>query len=188
MSLSGINPQPASPSGARSAMRGAPLEFADIAAILRARLGLVLRVAAVTIAAAVVVAILLPTKYSSSAVVMLDSRKNAVADLSAVLSALPTDPASLQNQIQVLQSRDLAAEVIAKLKLYDDPEFNGTMQQSVGGVLLSAMNPKRWIAGDPPPPDPAVERDAIIDAFLSHLSAESLGLSTTITVTFTSRD
>ena len=33
----------------------------------------------------------LPTLYSSSAVVMLDQRKNNVADLSSVLSALPTD-------------------------------------------------------------------------------------------------
>jgi len=44
--------------------------------------------------------------------------------LSSVLSALPTDPSSVQNQIQVLSSRDLARRVIGKLKLYDDPEFN----------------------------------------------------------------
>ena len=184
MSLQGINPNLAAPPDASQAS----FELADIVAILRAQAGLILRITVLTVAVAVVVVSLMPTRYGSSATVMLDPRKNAVADLSAVLAALPTDPASLQNQIQVLQSRDLAAEVIAKLKLYDDPEFNGTMQQSVGSVLLSAMNPKHWIAGDPPPPDPAVERDAIIDAFLSHLSAESLGLSTTITVSFTSRD
>ena len=173
MSLQGINPNLAAPPEPFAAS----FELADIVAILRAQAGLILRITALIVAAAVVIVSLLPSRYASSATVMLDPRKNAVADLSAVLSALPTDPASLQNQIQVLQSRDLAAEVIAKLKLYDDPEFNGTMQQSVGGVLLSAMNPKRWIAGDPPPPDPAVERDAIIDAFLSHLTAESLGLA-----------
>ena len=184
MSLQGINPNLDAPTNAQAAS----FEFADVLAILRARSGLILRVTALTVAIAVVIVSLLPTRYMSSATVMLDPRKNAVADLSAVLSALPTDPASLQNQIQILESRDLAAEVIAKLKLYDDPEFNGALQQSVGSVLLSAMNPKHWIAGDPPPPDPAVERDAIIDTFLTHLWAESLGLSTTITVTFTSRD
>ena len=186
MSFQGINPNSASPT-ARS--EAASFALADLIALLRAKASLVVRVTAMVVAIAAVAVSLMPSRYSSSAVVMLDPRKNTVADLAAVLSALPTDPASLQNQIQVLQSRDLAAEVIAKLKLYDDPEFNGTMQQSVGGVLLSALNPKRLFSdADAPPPDPAAERDAIIDNFLTHLSAEALGLSTTVTVSFSSRD
>jgi uncharacterized protein involved in exopolysaccharide biosynthesis/Mrp family chromosome partitioning ATPase len=181
MSFQGVNPQLVSPPPRPP---GASFELADIFAILRARLALICQVAAVVIAIAVFVALLLPTRYSSSSVVMIDPRKNTVADLSAVLSALPTDPASLQNQIQILQSRNLAAEVIAKLGLYDDPEFNAARQPP---GLLSALNPRRWLAsGDAP--DQSGRRDAIIDAFLSHLSADALGLSTTITVTFTSRD
>lgn len=179
MSFQGINPNPAHPA----------LDLGDILALLRARFGVILRITAIVVAIAVVVASLWPARYSSSAVVMIDPRKNTVADLSSVLTALPTDPSSLQNQIQLLQSRDLAAEVIAKLKLYDDPEFNPTLQQSVGSVLLSALNPKHWFSdAASAPTDPAVERDAIIDNFLTHLSAETLGLSTTVTVTFQSRD
>ncbi|MEJ1968164.1 MAG: exopolysaccharide transport family protein [Rhizomicrobium sp.] len=184
MLFQGVNPQsnlPARPPGAS-------YELADILAALRARLGLIVRVAAAVIAVAVVAVLLLPTRFSSSAVVMIDPRKNTIADLSAVLSALPTDPASLQNQIQILQSRDLAAEVIAKLKLYDDPEFNPFLQQSVGSALFASLNPKRWFAPSDAPPDKGAQRDAIIDAFLTHLSTEALGLSTTITVTFSSRD
>src|SRR5215467_6336746 len=109
MSFQGVNPQPGSPPAPRHAGRGASLEAADIIAILRSSLGLILRVASLVVALAVVAVYLLPTKYASSASVMLDPRKNTVADLSSVLSALPTDPASLQNQIQVLESRDLAA-------------------------------------------------------------------------------
>ena len=139
MSFQGINPNLASPPDARPP---ASLELADILAVLRNKAGLILRVTLVVVAAAVIIVSLLPTRYASSSVVMLDPRKNTVADLSAVLSALPTDPASLQNQIQILQSRDLAAEVIAKLKLYDDPEFNGALQHSVGSILLADLNPK----------------------------------------------
>ena len=40
---------------------------------------------------------------------MLDPRKNNITELSAVLSQLPADPARVQNQIQILQSRDLAS-------------------------------------------------------------------------------
>ncbi|HXC55426.1 MAG TPA: exopolysaccharide transport family protein [Rhizomicrobium sp.] len=188
MSFQGINPHSAAPPDARNGPPPAPSELADILAGLRARSGLILRITVLVVAVAIVTVCLMPTRYSSSAVVMLDPRKNTVADLSAVLSALPTDPASLQNQIQILQSRDLAAEVIAKLKLYDDPEFNGALQQSVGGALLASLNPRHWFSDGPQAVDPNVERDAIIDAFLAHLSAETLGLSTTVTVTFTSRD
>jgi uncharacterized protein involved in exopolysaccharide biosynthesis/Mrp family chromosome partitioning ATPase len=178
MSFHGVNPDPA-----------AGPSFGEILAGLRARLGLILCVTAGVVAIAIVVVTLLPTRYTSSSVVMLDPRKNTVADLSAVLSSLPTDPASIQNQIQVLTSRDLAAEVIAKLKLYDDPEFNPSLQQSVGSVLFSAFNPRTWFSDSgPQPADPAVQRDAIIDNFLSHLWAESMGLSTTIAVNFSSRD
>jgi polysaccharide biosynthesis transport protein len=185
MSFQGINPKPAAPAERSSG----ETSFADIAAGLRARLGLIVRVTVVVVAAAVVIVSLLPTRYTSTSIIMLDPRHNTVADQSNVLSALPMDPSSIQNQIQVLESRDLAAEVIAKLKLYDDPEFNPSLSKSVGGELMAALNPKSWFAGnDSAPADPQIQRDAIIDNFLSHAWAEGLGLSTTIAINVTSRD
>jgi succinoglycan biosynthesis transport protein ExoP len=183
MSFQGINPKP------EASAERSEIGFADILAGLRARLGLIVRVTVLVVAAAVVVVSLLPTRYTSASVIMLDQRRNTVADLQNVLSALPTDPASIQNQIQILESRDLAAEVIAKLKLYDDPEFNPSLSHSLGGEIMAMLNPKSWFArGDSAPADPAVQRDAIIDNFLSHTWAESVGLSTTITINATSRD
>ena len=99
-------------------------QLADFLRVLETRRGLILRVALAVIVLATLVALLLPRQYTSSAVVMLDQRKNNITDLSAVLSQLPTDPATLQNQIQILTSRELAADVITKLQLYNDPEFN----------------------------------------------------------------
>ena len=188
MPFQGTDPQPTTP--ARSSDSARAFDLTDLLAILRTRLGTIVRIASLVVATAVVVATILPSRYASSAVVILDQRKNTIADLTSVLSALPTDPASLQNQIQILMSRDLAAEVITKLKLYDDPEFAGPAQPTVMSVLLTALNPRHWFesSATDAPIDGAVRRDAIIDAFLSHLSADSLGLSTTITVTFQSRD
>ena len=105
----------------------------DLARAARERAGLIVGVAVLVVAATLAVLMVLPTLYSTSASVMLDPRKNNVADLSSVLSQLPTDPASLQNQIQILQSRDLAAEAIAKLKLYDDPRSAHRETSSPGG-------------------------------------------------------
>lgn len=147
--------------------------LADVVEIARERRGLILRITFAVVAVTTVVLFLMPTLYSSTAVVMLDQRRNNVADQSSVLSALPTDPASVQNQIQILTSRDIAERVIASLKLYNDPEF-----ASKPGLLSMLMGE----------PDAATQLDTIIDNFMSHLWVESEGLSTSIAITFTSKD
>ncbi len=147
--------------------------LADFIGVVRARKNLILRIAALAVGLTALVTFLMPTLYGSAAVVMLEQRRNNFADQSSVLSALPTDPASVQNQIQILTSRDIAERVIANLKLYDDPEFAG------GPGLMGA------VFGEP---DAATQLDAIIDNFLTHLWVTSEGLSTTISITFFSKD
>jgi uncharacterized protein involved in exopolysaccharide biosynthesis len=158
-------------------------QFEDLSRIVRTRGRLIRNVTLGVFALTLLVLALLPSHYASSALVMLDPRKNNVTDLSAVLSDLPTDSASVQNQIQVLSSRDLAAQVVDKLDLMQDPEFNAP-------PTLVALNPIHWLA-----PNDETEADAevrqfnnTVDNFLKRLSVEAVGLSTTISVTFTSRD
>ncbi len=153
---------------------------ADLLRVVSERRTLIRNITLLVIGLTTIVMLLLPTRYSTSAVVMLDQRKNAVADLSSVLSALPTDPSSVQNQIQVLSSRDLALKVIDKLKLYADPEFNPAGGNSISLNPLSYLRSAGISSQDP--------RDAIVNAFLNRLDVRSLGLSTSIEVRFTARD
>ena len=127
-------------SSASSAAISPAFQMGDLVRVVRERAGLIRAVAIATVALAGAVVAVLPTRYSTSASVMLDPRKNNVADLSSVLSQLPTDPSSLQNQIQILTSRDLAFEVIASLKLYDDPEFNSALKPGAA----AAVDPRNW--------------------------------------------
>ncbi len=166
---------------------GTTFRWDDLVRVARERRSLIQIVAAAAVALTLAVLYALPTLYSTSASVMLDPRKNNVADLSSVLSQLPTDPSSLQNQIQILNSRDLAQEVVAKLKLYEDPEFNASLQPATTAALLAALDPRNWFAqagGD----DARAEHEKIVNAFLADLSVDAQGLSTTLTVRFTSRD
>jgi len=158
---------------------GAPSQLAEFIAIVRKRLKFIIVIAAAVVAATWLVLQFLPTLYSASTAIVLDSRKNAVADQSAVLAALPTDPASVQNQIQVLTSRGLASRVIERLQLWRDPEFNGALAPSLFDLISGSM----WRDG-------AAERehDAIISAFLRRLSVDAQGLSTTITITFAAQN
>lgn len=163
-------------------LRVASLEHfgvADLLAVCRRRWPEIRNVALVLIAAALAAVLVLPSMYSATAVVMLDPRKNNVAGLSSVLSDLPTDPASVQNQIQILTSRDLAGEVIERLNLLDDPEINAELSPV-------SFNPLRWIGLSHDTPEARYTK--AVDAFLKQLSVDTLGLSSAISVKFTSRD
>lgn len=147
-----------------------PFGFSELLQLLHRRGRTVLKIAASVVMLVVVILLVWPSQYSSTAVVMLDPRKNNVTDRSQVLTDLPTDPASVQNQIQILTSRDLAGAVVDRLQLRHDSEFNGALKPF----------PLNLLAQTP-------ERSAVINVFLSHLSVESEGLSTAVSVTFAAK-
>ncbi|MGB8366043.1 MAG: GumC family protein [Rhizomicrobium sp.] len=182
MSPAGARPNGA---GSRSAMPGAPhLDIADLGHLLRTHWRLFRNVTLATIVLVVAVVFALPASYSTSAVVMLEPRRNNVTDQSSVLSEMPTDPASIQNQIQLLTSRDLAARVVDKLGLADDPEFDGAF-------FRVPFDPLHWLqpGAEAGMPSPAERHyNSVVNIFLKRLSVEAIGLSTTFNVTFSSRD
>jgi uncharacterized protein involved in exopolysaccharide biosynthesis/Mrp family chromosome partitioning ATPase len=161
---------------------GPAFQLADLIRLIDARRTLILRVALATVLLALVAALLRPTVYSGSAVVILDPRKNNVTELTAVIAPLPADPATMQNQLQILTSRQLAATVVDRLKLYDDPEFNPAIARP---GLLSMIDPRNWFAGAR---DTNANRDRVIDNFVGHVGADAQGLSTAITISARSRD
>lgn len=165
-------------------------EFADLLRLIDARRALIARIAVATVLVAVAAALVMPTVWSSSAVVILDPRKNSVTDLSAVLTQMPTDPASVQNQIQIITSREVAAAVVDRLKLYEDPEFNSelapTGTRAVLGEMLRLVNPRNWFAR--PQSALAGNREHVVNALMAHVSADAQGLSTTIAITARSGD
>ena len=169
----------------------ASFQFADFIRLLDARRVLITRVLLATVLCALAVALVLPTTYSSSAVVILDPRKNNVTDLSAVLTPLGNDPAAVQNQIQIITSRELASTVVDRLKLYDDPEFNPGLAQpsliDLVGEMFSLLNPKNWFENITPA-NGNLSRDRVVDALQRHVWADTQGLSTTITISASSRE
>lgn len=167
--------------------------FFDISSLLRvlqARKAIIAcTVAAVLAIAAAVLALVVPT-YSATAVIMLDQRKNAVADVNAVLSGLPTDSDSVsvvQNQVQVLTSQQLAGRMVDKLRLDNDPEFNAELSPGLWnlfGLISNAMDASRL----PVRPSLAKGREAAINRLLGRLSVEQVGSSTTMTISVASVD
>ena len=149
-------------------------------------------------------ALLMPAKYSGIALVMIDEQQNHVFNDQtnpSVLSDLPSDPSSVESQVQMLQSHALVGEVVDRLKLADDPEFNGTETDIVSWLVGTAVNGINAVLADlsevlgiseegsnAPHLTPAQKRrERTIGKVISGLDAEIMGRSTIIQVTFRSR-
>jgi len=160
----------------------------DFLRVIRVRRKIILGTAALVLVLVAVLVTLLTPLYSASAVVMLDERKNSVADAAAVLSGLTTNQATIQNQVQILTSLELAGRVVDKLHLDQDPEFNPSA--SGWGNVLSYLNPLHWFPANSKTEAEAqgvdLERSKLLHRFLGHLSVSPIGLSTAMDVTFES--
>src|SRR5665213_359738 len=80
-------------------------------------LGTVITVVAITL----INVVNTPPQYDATALVLIDQRENKVMDPNSVLTGLTLDPVTVDNQLQILQSRDLMAQVIDNLGLLKRP-------------------------------------------------------------------
>lgn len=145
--------------------------------------------------AAFLVSRVAPT-YEGYAELLIDTRDAKVLDIEAVLADILPDTETLESQVRVLQSRNLAYKVAQALHLDQNPEFNTSLQAP--GPLQEAVS---WVRGrleqwglvsppEPIPPEQAAEeeRTDIVDNFLDALSVDLLTKSRVIGITFTSED
>ena len=83
------------------------------------------------------VVLFLPAIYVGTALVMIDEQQSHIFDSRtdpSVLSDLPSDPSSVESQLQMLQSHALIGRVVDRLGLASDPEFNGASQDWLGAL------------------------------------------------------
>ncbi len=123
------------------------LTLNDFLRILRVWRNIIIGTAITVVVLVGIIVLMMTPLYSATAVVMLDERKNNVEDVSAVLSGLSDSQATVQNQVQILTSLELAGRVVDKLKLKQDPEFNPS--PGAFGLVLKYVNPLHWFSGSP---------------------------------------
>lgn len=85
----------------------------------------------------VAVALSVPKKYEAVAELLVDPRDLQLIEPGVSPAGLPSDAtlAIVENQVRVLTSGKVLAQVVEKLRLADDPEFNG----EGGGIQLGAL-------------------------------------------------
>src|ERR1700730_13910720 len=116
-----------------------PGELIDnVFGMLRRNLSIIFFTTLIGIVIGVGYALYAPPLYSANAQLLVDTRKLQVFEKQPVLMDAPNDPVSVENQIQILQSKAIALSVVRNLQLATDPTF---IEQSEGvlGWLLGGL-------------------------------------------------
>ncbi|MCU0894911.1 MAG: Wzz/FepE/Etk N-terminal domain-containing protein, partial [Rhodospirillales bacterium] len=162
---------------------------------------MILPTLAATCAAAVLL-LLVPSRYSATTEVMLDTAQQQVVNIQAVLTDALPDQEAVDSQVEVFRSRGVAEKVIAALDLDSDPEFNEALAPDTADTALKALvrslrGTLEWLkgaaAGREPQPLPedirrAQQRSNVIDAFLENLGVRLKAQSRVLQVTYSSED
>lgn len=149
--------------------------------------------------ATILIVLQLTPRYTATVLVMIETRGVQVVDLEQVLPALSADFATIESQVEILRSPALAAKVIEKLGLADDPEFNPELE-SGNTNILAYLNPRTYIpdglidalrgsSGDLDLPPEVLAQNlqaAILDNYLLKLSARALEGSYIIAIDYES--
>ena len=166
-------------------------DLTDLLRVIRVRKKIILGTALAVVAITALALFRLTPLYSAKSLVMLDQRQNKVEDVGAVLSGLPTDPTSIENQVQILRSRNLLSRVIDKQHLMDDSKF-GPGQPNLLAAAVYFLSPLHWFTQSVSTKTDAEklqdERNAIIDRLLGSETVAAQGRSSAILITFDSAD
>ena len=167
------------------------LDLRRLFVAFRRRLRLFAAVAMAVLLASILVTLQATPKYTATASVVLDTRKERVSNVEEVLSGLPADSSAVDTEVEVLKSRQLAERVVESLKLEEDPEFNTALRKPTGvkmviggiGSLLGAKAPETVQLS---PVQAQKRREQIVDRLLGGLSVKRAGLTYVIKVNYES--
>ena len=157
------------------------ITLVDLLRMLRVRSKVIILTTLAVVSLATVVVFQQTPLYTATAVVMLDQRKNS-ADTTDALTGLPSDQPTILNQVQILNSLELANRVVDKIHFDTDPAFAPAPSRSWS--FLRYINPLYWFSQPGTGPSKAQQRDAALQRFRAGLSASPVGLSTTINISY----
>src|SRR5439155_9666700 len=127
---------------------------------------------------------LVTPRYKSEARTLVDGRENVFLRPSGERNEERTslDPEAVTSQVQLVQSRDLAREIIRKNKLADRPEFDPVLQG------LSPLKSLLALFGIGRDPFTLTPDERVLDAYYERSTAYAVDKSRVIVVEFQSHD
>jgi succinoglycan biosynthesis transport protein ExoP len=78
------------------------------------------------------------SRYTATASMVIDTRKVQLFQQQSVVGDAPIDSGTVQTEVEILKSRNVAVAVVNNLRLLDDPEFTG-QSPGIVGIALHAL-------------------------------------------------
>ena len=140
---------------------------------------------AVTLVAGVIAYVSTPI-YQAKTTVLIESNKQKVVSIEDVYGGMGASREYFQTQVEILKSREVSLKAIAKLKLYDHPEYDPRAPKKGLSAFIKQIGfateeaPKEWTT--------KTLSEAVLGAFTSNLSIEPIRLSQLVVIRFSSPD
>ncbi|MBI1260832.1 MAG: polysaccharide biosynthesis tyrosine autokinase [Rhizobiales bacterium] len=159
---------------------------------LRKRLGLILAVTFGLTALVMVFVLQLTPLYTAETLILLDQQKTQVVDVESVMSGLTADSPTVDSQVEILRSRNVAKRVVEDLDLVNDPEFNAALRAP---SPLRYVDPRYWLSQifvSDGAVDEAAARErtlqSVVGSIVSKTSVSRRGSTYIMSLKFTSED
>ena len=146
---------------------------------IRRQFPVIFSVLPLTVGLAVVYLYTTPPRYTAEAKIFIDTGKIQVSN-QPIFGESPVNSAIIDSQSEILRSDDFALSIVRSLHLAQDPEFVGSAQGLIGGLL-------NLFASKKPKTESALEQRALA-VFEKRLTVGRLGLTYVIEVEFQSTD
>ncbi|NQZ13488.1 MAG: polysaccharide biosynthesis tyrosine autokinase [Alphaproteobacteria bacterium] len=182
-------------------MQDLEIDLRNFLLMLWRRKLLILAVMVVSLALVFVFVNMVQPRYSAKALIMIENRFDPGPELRALISSMRVDTTLILSEAEVLKSRTLAAKVVDRLDLMNDPEFNPRLRPEKGGsidALLSGSdvdNSGQFKALSVFDQEAEVsqnlmtgEKGAVIDRFLRNVYARPIPGSFVLQIEFKSED
>ncbi|QOZ11540.1 Wzz/FepE/Etk N-terminal domain-containing protein [Bradyrhizobium sp. CCBAU 51765] len=105
---------------------GAVLSFERVTDVLRRQWPIIAVCVGVSLALVIVYLATAQPMYTANARIMMDTRQAQVLDKDSNASSALIDTGYVDSQVEIINSDDLILSVVRRLKLTEDPEFNGS--------------------------------------------------------------
>lgn len=127
---------------------GAVLSFDRVTDVLRRQWPLIAAAVGASLALVIVYLVLAKPMYTANARIMMDTRQTQVLDKDSGTNSALIDTGYVDSQVEVINSDDLILSIVRRLRLTEDPEFNGSnpgLLAVVTGKIMSVFE-----SGEPP--------------------------------------
>ena len=160
------------------------LDFVEYWRTLHKRKWSILSFSALITLVAGVVAFVSTPIYEAKTTIMIETNKQKVVTIEDVYAGVGASREYFQTQVEIIKSREVALKAIAKLKLYDNPEFDPRQPKKGIAAFIEEIG----FATNEPPREWTEQTlsEAVYGSFVGNLSIEPIRLSQLVIVRFTS--